>query len=266
MEKKRAIELSDVARDMSFKLKYGDYMPHLAGSSSDKNQEYYGDYDFFCLVKKPTTVEEAFTNIFNIINRIKKDRDFYFIELKVQLVNGVKIRFNNSNLSDLVKLKVAKMKDIDFIKIDFVTREVHQFIDISCIYKFIEPDTIEDEADDLDIEPLKEDMDKYLKEGDIYKALKREYSINNITGNTERNNELLKLFNSKYGKMYKMRNTLGAILHVLQAGYNDKGTINKIEHNLTEDNIKTPLNKIKSYIKKLEGITNNEAKKYMVKK
>jgi hypothetical protein len=261
MEKKTAQQLSPLIKDLSFKLRYGDYLPHLVGSSSDKNQEHYGDIDFFCIVSKPTRIEDALKEIYNIIVNIKKDRDFYFIELKVQLLNGKKIRFNNGNIKNIEKLKIASMSDIDFIKLDLVTREEYNFIDVSCIYKFVKSD---EDLDDLDIEPLKEDMKEYINDHNYYKALKREYSINNITGNTIRNEKLLKLFNSRYGELYKKKSTLEAIQNVLNAGYYDQTTINKIEHNLKQEDMNVPLKNIDGLIDKKKKTINQEAKKYLV--
>ena len=261
MDKKKPIDYSDLMHNLISILKFKDNYPIILGSAGDKAQLYYSDLDFFCPINKKYTIEEIMTEILNIFKRVNNYHDFYFTELKIQLKDETKIKIHRHEKIDTEELKKIKLKNLDFIKIDFVTRELNSFIEVSCIYKFFYGKNASSNKEFLS--SIHNDMEEYIKDKNYFKALKREYSANNLNNtNTERNEELLKLFNGESGKKYKILNNLKALKLLKENNYNDELTKQKIKLNLKE--LKLPQNtydKLNDKIKSIEKDINNEAKK-----
>ena len=78
------------------------------------------------------------------------------------------------------------------------------FKDISIIYNFhnIKEDT------PTKIERLKADYNELVQEGDIYKSLKRLFSIYKIKKEYPKLKQLTQLFNSNIGKLYETNSNL----------------------------------------------------------
>lgn len=269
MEKKPVQSYSNLVNNLIHLLKFKNYTPLLLGSSSDKAQIFYSDFDFFCPINKKYSMKDIMLTILHILKNINDNHDFYFTELKIQLKDGTKIKYNHNEKIDFPELDNIDIENLDFIKIDFVTRENNKFIEVSCIYKFDENINEQDETTKRELyEIIKQDYKEHIKDKDYFKALKREYSMTNLktpnTSTLNRNEQLLKLFNGKYGEMYKIMNNLKALELLKKNHYNDKLTTQKIRLNLKELNL--PYNtydNLPKYINDIYKEINDKAKEYI---
>ena len=85
---------------------------NLVGSASIASQLHYSDYDFNCKIRarKQTPIFHEFKRILSFSN----DK-LYFIEFKIEYIDGTKIKLNNVN-----DIKLNMFKNISFIKIDYI--------------------------------------------------------------------------------------------------------------------------------------------------
>jgi len=107
---------------------------------------------------------------------------------------------------------------------------------------------------------LKQDMYDYEKEGDFYKALKRKYKIYELNDNHKQMAKLTEYFNSEVGKKYKIMNILKSIKSLIDNGYTDKLTKDKIRLNLKELGLPFSNVNYDNIIKKLYDDINDETK------
>ena len=236
--------INDIVKNLTFK----NNKLKLAGSASLASQRYYADYDFNCNIKtrKQTVIYNEFKRILSYSN----DK-LYFIEFKIEYLDGTKLKLNNN------KIKLSMFKNIKFIKIDYIVFFDYVFKDISIIYNFnhIKEDT------PTKIERLKADYSELVKEGDIYKSLKRLFSIYKIKKEYPKLKQLTQLFNSNIGKLYETNSNLKTI-QLLKTMYNDIQTKKRIDINLKFLKI-DPKENLEQLIKENDIYLNENAKKYM---
>ena len=148
-------------------------------------------------------------------------------------------------------------KNIKFIKIDYIVFFDFVFKDISIIYNFnnIKEDT------PTKIERLKADYNELVQEGDIYKSLKRLFSIYKIKKEYQKLKQLTQLFNSDIGKLYETNSNLKTV-QLLKTMYNDIQTKKRIDINLKFLKI-DPKENLEKLIKANDIFLNENAKKYM---
>jgi hypothetical protein len=246
-------ELKKIIKILTFKKNKVE----LKGSSSLKSQRYFSDYDLFSVIQK-----EDYADFFNFITQLiekiesKEYGDVFFIELKIQLKNGRKIRF----FKDTKKVSNTKVStnSLDFIKIDLIVRMDNKFIEISCIYSFTnEVPTKEDY-----IKSLEDDIKVLKKEKNYYKILKRIFSIKKSEGNKSELVTLTKIFNSELGKEYQLISNLEA-LQLLLKYYQDEDTIKKIKINLKDLKLPNNIGKIDDFISQKRKQLNSQAKKFL---
>ena len=189
----------------------------MAGSASLASQRYYADYDFNCNIKtrRQTVIYNEFKRILSYTNE-----KLYFIEFKIEYLDGTKLKLDNN------KIKLSMYKNIKFIKIDYIVIFDYVFKDISIIYNFnnVKEDTT------TKIERLKADYSELVKEGDIYKSLKRLFSIYKIKKEYPKLKQLTQLFNSNIGQLYETNSNLKTI-QLLKTMYNDIQTKKRIDIN-----------------------------------
>ena len=235
----------------------------LVGSSSFEFQKYSADYDLMNNInnygeKKPNP------NIFNqfletVIHRICKTNDLYFIELKVQLYNGTKIRFSPKNHYN-PKALFDNYDNINFVKIDIIMNDNLILKEVSCIYKF-------------DYKPIsKKDFEKIIR-GEIqdkiahhkyFKALKRLFSLYRIQGeqyddNLKKIYQLTDIFNSELGMKYSIMSNLETI-ELLLSHYRDTFTKKLVKLNLEKVGVSNNIKDVGKNFKKLEHEVNSKAK------
>ena len=131
------------------------------------------------------------------------------------------------------------------------------FKDISIIYNFnnIKEDT------PTKIERLKADYSELVNEGDIYKSLKRLFSIYKVKKEYPKLKQLRQLFISNIGKLYETNSNLKTI-QLLKTMYNDIQTKKRIDINLKFLKI-DPKENLEQLIKENDIYLNENAKKYM---
>lgn len=193
------------------KLQFGDNELGLVGTSSLKSQLYAADYDF--MSKIPTIPDNAYDIFRNIIDNMTGD--LYFIEFKFQNKDGSKFKiFKKDDFTQEAWDNYFNKDTIEYCKIDGIV-----FIDgickeISVIYFFGKGGISNKDY----IKALLDDNIAYYNEGKYYKSLKRIMvpcklvepqrlgAIVNIS----------KLFNSKVGWLYQLKNQIDALIIFLE--------------------------------------------------
>ena len=217
-------------------FKFKKYKVQLLGSSSlEYVNKYASDYDFYTNIH----LEKKIDSVYDFLNKVLSinDENIYFIELKFQLLNGEKIKFKT--LDNLV-LPAINRDEIDFIKIDYI------------IYNNYE---------------LQNDINEFFKEGHIYKALKRFFSLLRLYDDKKMMVKLSYLFNDDtYGKFYKIQNNLKTILEMRKRYGTQKLVVKKIMANFQKIGLTVMKNtQLKHHIKMIEKKINEEALNYIKK-
>jgi hypothetical protein len=246
---------SEVQKYLSYFALSGMQMS-LKGSSQYKDLLYRSDYDVLINVRKDIAPTKVFNDLKEVLERISKDDNTYFIELKLQTKEDHKTRFHhgdNFSYSDFEK-DYANLK---FFKIDIVMLIKNRFFEASCIYALSNDELLTKENI---VKNIKQDIEEYLAEGNYYKVLKRWFSIYVMYNAVSSIDLLVSVFNSELGKLYeKICNLQG--IEVLHKYYEDDKTLQRINNNLEllgeTFNIKTIHRKINAYLKLL----NTEARK-----
>ena len=251
-------ELKKIIKFLTFKKNKVE----LKGSSSLKSQRYFSDYDLFSVVQKEDYAD-FFTFITKLIQKIeaKEYGDVFFIELKIQLKNGRKIRFyTERKRSQLIEKKVFDkvFNKIDFIKIDLIVRIENKFTEVSCIYSFTNDNSTKEDY----IKSLEADIKELKKEKKYYKILKRVFNIKKAEGDKSELVKLTKIFNSELGKEYQLISNLEA-LQLLLTYYQDEDTIKKIKINLKDLKLPNNIGKIDNFISEKSKKLNTQAKRLL---
>jgi len=234
------------------------------GTSSFKAQKYFSDYDLFSPVNnRNITPKKSCQEIKKILSNLKRLNDIWFIELKIQNKDGSKEKFFKPDI-DCVKFEKA-IKKLDYIKFDFVVfiRETQKLTELSIIYSFSDMPPKEDL-----IKAIKADYDYYKGEGNIYKALKRAFSIYRLRGNKEKMVEISSLFNSPAGLAYTISSNLKAIKLILENGVSGNDIDKKVKVNLQDisNDIDLPLTTEKQIdiaIKETDKLITNQTKEWL---
>ena len=237
--RKLKTELYDIIKNLEIfetKLK-------LAGSASLRSMMYYSDYDFNCKirVRKQTPIYNEFKRILSFSN----DK-LYFIEFKIEYIDGTKIKLNNVN-----DIKLNMFKNISFIKIDYIVFLDFVFKEVSIMYIFKENEM---DTDDI-IKKLTDDYSELIDNGEKFKAMKRAFSIYKIQKDYPNMKRLTSLFNSNLGKIYEINSNLKTIL-LLKTMYDDPLTMKRIDINLKFLKI-DPNDDLNKIIKENDKVLNN---------
>ena len=217
----------------------------LAGSASLRSMMYYSDYDFNCKirVRKQTPIYNEFKRILSFSN----DK-LYFIEFKIEYIDGTKIKLNNVN-----DIKLNMFKNISFIKIDYIVFLDFIFKEVSIMYIFKENDM---DTDDI-IKKLTDDYSELIDNGENFKAMKRAFSIYKIQKDYPNMKKLTSLFNSNLGKIYVINSNLKTILLLkTMYDYNYPLTMKRIDINLKFLKI-DPNDDLNKIIKENDKVLNN---------
>jgi hypothetical protein len=231
------------------------------GTSSFKAQKYFSDYDLFSPVNnRNLTPEKSCKEIKKILRNLQNVNNIWFVELKIQNKDGSKEKFYHPDI-DCEKF-VKSVKELDYLKFDFVVfiSETQKLTELSIIYSFSDMPPKEDL-----IKTIKADYDFYKGEGNIYKALKRAFSIYRLEGRKDKMVEISDLFNSNTGFLYTVSSNLKAIKLVLEGGLTGDDIANKVKVNLNdiEKSINMPLTtekEIDKAIEKLDKDISNQTK------
>ena len=140
----------------------------LAGSASLMSQRYYSDYDFNCNIKKHK--QSPIFNEFKKILSYSNDK-LYFIEFKIEYIDGTKIKINDPSM-----IRLRMFKKVKFVKLDYIVFLDYVFKEVSIMYIFKN----KKETDTDRIQTLTNDYDDLMVKGEHFKALKRLFSIYKI--------------------------------------------------------------------------------------
>jgi len=202
------------------------HQSQLIGSAGIRNMLYVNDYDLnenFKTKDTDTVLQELYQDFLNIFEKAKK-KDYYVMDLKTgEDSEGEALRWNYNDMK--TRYKVVKNKKYTFkecllmdatIKIDIVYLLNNIFTDITNNYfisinkrKIIPVMKVNQEID-----ALKADYIEYKNEKNYFKALKRLFSIEKLENNVNR--EILTIFNSNIGRLYKGISNLNLIIEMLE--------------------------------------------------
>ena len=238
-------------------FKFKKYKVQLLGSSSlEYVNKYASDYDFYTNIH----LEKKIDSVYDFLNKVLSinDENIYFIELKFQFLNGKKIKFKT--LDNLV-LPDINRDEIDYIKIDYIIYNNYEFKETSIIYDLNK----EVKTKEAIIKTLQNDINDYFKEGHIYKALKRVFSLLRLYDDKKMMVKLSYLFNDDtYGKFYKIQNNLKTILEMRKRYGDKKLVVKKIMANFQKIGLSVMNNtQLKHHINMIEKKINEEALNYI---
>jgi hypothetical protein len=237
------------------------------GTSSFKTQQYFSDYDLLSpITKRDIPPAKICDELTRILSSLDKMDDIWFVELKIQNKDGSKEKFFPKDIHPLDCKRVAKaIKHIDYIKIDAVIyiRGTNKLTELSIIYAFQDVP-----ADEILIKQISEDYKHYKSIGNIYKSLKRLFSVYRLEGNKEKMVKLSSLFNSEAGKLYSLSSNLKAVKLILENDVSGKNLAEKVRVNLQDisNTIGKPIRterEIDKAIKYLDAEINKRAKAWV---
>ena len=237
------------------------------GTSSFKTQQFFSDYDLLSPISnRKLSPEKICAELKRILGSLESMDDIWFVELKIQNKDGSKEKFFPKDVSPLDCDRVDKaIKTIDYIKIDAVIfiRGTSKLTELSIIYAFQDVP-----ADQILIKQISEDYKHYRDAGNIYKSLKRLFSVYRLEGDKEKMVKLSSLFNSEAGKLYSLSSNLKAVKLILENDVEGKNLGEKVRVNLQDISmtIGKPLRtekEIDKAIKKLDAEINKRAKAWV---
>lgn len=228
---------------------------NIGGSSQYKNLHYRSDYDLMVALKRSLPPSNFYESISQILHKMEREPNIYFLELKLESKEGEKRRLHPRQ-----EIRMSWVeRDYDklaFAKIDTAMRIKNRFYEASCVYLFRDKPL---DKKDL-IEDLMEDTREYEREGNYYKVLKRQFSIAVLEDNQSRIHELTGIFNSPLGQSYERLCNMKA-LALLHESYKDKATTRKINENIRLLNETFRITIIEKHIRRYQRELNKEAKK-----
>jgi hypothetical protein len=237
------------------------------GTSSFKTQQFFSDYDLLSPISNTKIPSEKIcSELKRILKSVADMDDIWFVELKIQNTDGSKEKFFPKDISPLDCDRVDKaVKTINYIKIDAVIfiRATSKLTELSIIYAFQDVP-----ADEILIKQISEDYKHYKSVGNIYKSLKRLFSVYRLEGNKDKMVKLSELFNSEAGKLYSLSSNLKAVKLILENDVSGKNLGEKVRVNLQDisKTIGKPLRtekEIDKAIKSLDIEINKRAKSFV---
>lgn len=233
----------------------------LIGSNQNKKIKYKTDYDAQEYIGDLTEEEiyKKFKYIFN-----NKPDNVYITDFKSGVYKTVALRWKKKDIikgykmiDDNIKIEfINTLNDLplNMIKIDLIVYHNKDFHEFSCNY-YISKNIKDDEEI---MNSLLIDVKEYYLKGKMMKALKRLYSYNVIIENKQNVNELIDIFNSKAGYLYKYLHKVNLILDAIKF----KLPKDQCENVISTLRVKIP-NKYKEHVnkkdlKKLVKILNND--------
>jgi hypothetical protein len=200
---------------------------NLKGSSQYKFLIYRSDYDVLIQVRKDTPVAQIFNNLKKSLEKIEKDPNVFFIELKLETQDGAKTRFHHGDVFSYSDFEQV-FGNMKMFKVDIVMNIQNKFYEASCVYRVSSDELL---TNGQVVETIKEDIEEYLAKGMYYKVLKRWFSIYVLYNNVASVEHLVQVFNSDLGKLYEIICNMQAI-EILYQYYKDDRTVEKIQQNL----------------------------------
>ena len=245
-------------------LKFNNNPIVQLGTSSFKSQQFFSDYDLFSPINnRDITPEKSCKEINKILTNLKPLTDIWFVELKIQNKDGSKAKFYEPDID--CKKYDKEVKEVDYLKMDFVIyiRETNKLTELSIVYSFSDMPPKEDL-----IKAITADYKHYKSAGNIYKALKRAFSVYRLRGDKEKMVEISEIFNSRTGLLYTISSNLKAIKLILDGGVKGDDIEKKVAVNLKDisNDIEYPLNTEKDIdraIKDIDSLITKQTKEWL---
>jgi len=235
-------------------LKFGQYSYQVIGSYSLASQQYAGDIDAITIIDGRIDKEYVDKMIEQIIDRIERNENMYFIEFKIQYKNGTKKKFFPPDIKD-IKIPSKNFDKIEFLKFDFVILFNGIFQDLSMNYWFGRINkNIKKEVN--------KDIIELTKEGRYYKIVKRLFTIAKIDKDYPKALKLSRYLNTNIGDEYKTLSNLKAIQTLLEH-YDDNETKILVRKSLFNLDIKPYISVIEKEIKKLQKKVDDDAYRFL---
>lgn len=235
-------------------LRYKNEQIFFEGSASLIRNNYSGDIDLQCFIDANL---DLFSEFKKILEKTDAIDNIYFIEGKVQLKDGKKVRWYD--IEEFVPTMVKNFNMIDFIKLDYVLLLNGIFTELSIIYTIKRDDR--DTPEEI-LNAIKKDYNGYIADGQYFKSLKRLFTIIKMTDLPEANKVLESmvkgLFNTEGGKLYKLNSALKAI--VLFKEHFNSAEENRIAEQVYRNlGYKDDISNIEKHIKHNGAIYNQDA-------
>lgn len=241
-------------------LQWGTNAIDIIGSSSLAANRYKTDFDFTSDIKKSTR-SQPYDKIMRILKKATRLPGMYFIELKIQMKDGKKIKYQS--MDSIKPEDFDDLSKIEFIKLDFVAFIERRWHEVSVNYFF---DTTAKQSSEY-IRELKQEYDELVADKQLYKALKRRFSILKLQGKKAKLVELMKFFNSESGAKYAEAAQLGAIQRLLEKDMTPD-VLRKVETQLSVLDVKdidqqNVMSKINQRVREINEEINEAAKMYI---
>lgn len=205
----------------------------LIGSSKYRNIIYSNDYDLNENLKITDTkqiLSKLYHEFLSIFDKAYNNSEYYILDFKCGYEDKTDepIRWSYNDMKRGYKVLKRKytfeeclIMTNNTIKLDMCVIIDGLFTDLNILYtvhiKTTNNKNIQiekNETKDKYIETFNLDIEKYLKERNYFKVLKRYWSLSIINKHLDKN--VLNLFNSDYGRLYKLINTLEFIILMLE--------------------------------------------------
>ena len=207
----------------------------LVGSASVVGNIITNDYDLNELFKSNGNMDKILLKIWKMFckkfNNIYKTTDVWIVDFKCGEQNGNPIRWNRTNL--LEGSTASGIKFVDCIlqpntvcKLDIVQYLNGNFSEISEMYYFDINNKTNTNPNDLElsgiIHNLEKDRLELLADGNLFKAMKREYRILDLLH--KKPNRIAKLdqiFNGELGLLYHCISDLNTVIIIKEQNFRD---------------------------------------------
>ena len=209
-------------------------------------------------------------NKINNLDELKEyTRSIYTLRWSIDnLKKGYKILSKNRKISFIEAITGYK----SVIKIDILSFIDSELVEMSNLFEFyIGNESLNISKDSNILIGIKEDIKNYWEDNKKIKALKRLFSIAKITKQYKLVKQLIKIFNSNLGLLYKTNNDLKNIIDLIENGNKEKLIKNKYNINNFIQILKQRLSNIyefefsNSYFKDLDKITKIKTLKGKIK-
>jgi len=278
---KKVSDLNNQLTKEFYKLNIGREI-NLIGSSNKREILYNSDYDLesHFNAKKKNVLPKIYQHFKKVFIQAKKDPHVFIVDFKCGEIDGEPIRWTYKDMMKGIKsgfhfTDCLMMKST--IKLDEIYLLNGSFVDITDNYYFTlgnhqnSPKPSKKEMDD----GIKADYKELVKEGNYYKALKREFLL-------KPTQKLIDYFNSEIGILNKARADLDILLILNEQTFRKpkmsdlNGDLQIIKQDLsythvnlskqlddaTKDNTKNKFKRIQTIRDKLFKLVNMDAKKY----
>jgi hypothetical protein len=201
---------------------------YLIGSNNIRNMLYANDYDLNANLKTGdsiTVLHKLYEEFLHIFTTAYNDPKYYILDFKCGIYNNEPIRW----LYDDMKIGFIVMDNHRFtfeecllmdepeavVKLDMCYIHNNIFTDINCLYNLhiIQSKKSKESAQET-VTKLKEDIQSLYEEGNLFKVIKRYFSL--LVIEHKLNDKIMELINSDFGMFYKFISFLDMVVIMLE--------------------------------------------------